>query len=117
MWQHVSRRLKEELAWATYKRLWVIIEMLFKTVGGTSEELKNRAVLSVSNIVCIAMWSLLVYPNCFKCNLSKNQQLLTFLLLKVHLCLVLMLFITVSLHYKIMIIHSIPFARPGFLKY
>ena len=28
---HVSRRLKEELAWATYKRFQVII-MLFKTV-------------------------------------------------------------------------------------
>ena len=43
----VSRRLKEELAWDTDKRLQDI--MLFKTV------------ISINNFVCIAIWSLVKY--------------------------------------------------------
>ena len=39
--------------------------MLFKTVSSTTKELKNKAGLSVNNIVCIAMWSLKMYSNCF----------------------------------------------------
>ena len=42
---HVSRHLKEELAWTTI--------MLFKTIIYTSKELKNRAILSFQSIVCI----------------------------------------------------------------
>ena len=38
----VSRRLKEELAWAIDKRLWVVSnEMLFKTVIRTTKKLKK----------------------------------------------------------------------------
>ena len=61
---HVSRRLKEELAWATDKRLQVISNiMLFKTVISLCKKLKNKAVLSVDNIVCVAMWYLVMYSN------------------------------------------------------
>ena len=58
---HISRHLKEELAWATYKRLRVISNvMLLKTVTPP----KNKAVLSLHNNVCIAKWSLVTYSNC-----------------------------------------------------
>ena len=58
----VSKSLKEELAWATYKQLQVISNiMLFKSY--TTKKLKNK-VLSLNNIVCIAVWSLVTYSNC-----------------------------------------------------
>ena len=60
---NVSRRLKEELAWATDKWLQVISNiMLFKTV--IPLKLKNKVILSLFNIVCVAMWSLVTYSNC-----------------------------------------------------
>ena len=31
----------------------------------TTKELNNKAVLSINNIVCIAMWCLVIYSNCF----------------------------------------------------
>ena len=44
---HVSRHLKEELAWAIDKWLRVISNtMLFKTVSYTTKNLKNKAILS-----------------------------------------------------------------------
>ena len=51
--------IKRKLAWAIIdERLWVISNiMLFKTVM----PLKNKAILSLDNIVCIAMWSLVMY--------------------------------------------------------
>ena len=62
---HVLRRLKEGLALATDKRLRVISNiMLFKTVIPLAKKLKNKAVLNINNIVCIAMWSLVMYSNC-----------------------------------------------------
>ena len=61
---HVSRRLKVELAWVTDKWLQVISNiMLFKTVIPL-RNLKNKAVLSINNIVCVAMCSLVTYSNC-----------------------------------------------------
>ena len=61
----VSQHLKEELAWDTYKQLWIISNiMLFKAVIPLSK-LKNGTILSLHNIVCIAMWSLVTYSNCF----------------------------------------------------
>ena len=60
---HVPRCLKEGLAWATDKCLWVVTNLLIKTA--TPLKLKNKGVLSVNNIVCIAMWSLVMYCNCF----------------------------------------------------
>ena len=60
---YVSRRIKEGLAWATDKRLQVISNiMLFKN-NHTTKKLKNKAVLSINSIVCIAMWSLVTYSN------------------------------------------------------
>ena len=45
---HVSRHLKEELAWAIDKRLQVISnKMLFKTATYTTMKLKNKAVLNL----------------------------------------------------------------------
>ena len=47
------------------------------------------------------MWSLVLYSNCFKKSLLKKQMIVNLsavLLIKVCLCLI--LFITVSLHYK-----------------
>ena len=58
---HVSRRLKEKLAWATDKRLQVISNIMFSL---TTKKLKNKVVLSIFNIVCIGMWSLVMYSNC-----------------------------------------------------
>ena len=59
------------------------------------------------------MWSLVAYSNCFE---SKEQTVInlsaTMLLLKVHLCL--LLFITVSLEYNNDYIHGIIFVAPGF---
>ena len=45
---HVSRYLKEELGWATDKRLQLIInKMLFKTVSYTAKNLTNKAVVNL----------------------------------------------------------------------
>ena len=44
---HVSRHLKEELAWIIDKHLWVISnKMLFKTVVPLKNYVKNKAVLN-----------------------------------------------------------------------
>ena len=56
----LSRRLKEELAWVTYKRLRLISNIMFYT----TKKLKNKAVLSLNNIVCVAKWSLVTYSYC-----------------------------------------------------
>ena len=62
----VSSYLKEELAWAVDKRLRVISTiMLFKN-SKSIKELKNKAVLNLNNIVCVAMWPLVTYSNCFE---------------------------------------------------
>ena len=63
------------------------------------------------------MLSLVMYSNCFEQNVLKQQvviNLSAMLLLKVLLCL--LLFITVSLYYKINndYIHGAIFAVPGF---
>ena len=51
---HVSRRLKEELAWATDKHLWVISnQMLFKRVIRTTKKLKNKAILKLKRILYV----------------------------------------------------------------
>ena len=64
----ISRHLKEELTWATYKLLRVISNvMLFNKVIATSNKRNNKAVWNFQNVVCIAMWFLVTY---FKC-LSK----------------------------------------------
>ena len=58
---------KKELAWATYKWLQII---------STNKELKNKAISSFKNIVCIATYVILSninYSNCFKWNLSKEK--------------------------------------------
>ena len=57
---HESRPYKGELAWATDKWLRVI-----KTVIPLIKKLKNKAILSLNNIVSVAMWSLVLYSNCF----------------------------------------------------
>ena len=60
---HVSRQLKEGLTSATDKGFQVISNIiLFKS--HTTKKLNNKAVLSVNNIVCIALWSLVTYSNC-----------------------------------------------------
>ena len=59
----IPRHLEEELAWAIDKWLWVISHiMLFSYI---TKELKNKVILSLNNIVCIAMWSLVMYSICF----------------------------------------------------
>ena len=58
--------LKEELPWATDKQLQGVCNiMLFKTASYTTEEIKSKAVLSLNNTVCVAMWSLVMYSNYF----------------------------------------------------
>ena len=60
---HVSRRLNEGLTSATDKRFQVISNIiLFKS--HTTKKLNNKAVLSVTNNVYVAMWSLVTYSNC-----------------------------------------------------
>ena len=56
----VLRRLKEELAWATDKWLQVIIN----NDSHTTKKLKDKIVLSLCNVVYVAMWSLVTYSNC-----------------------------------------------------
>ena len=74
------------------KKLWIINNtMLFKTVMPvrSCKELKNRAVLIYKNIVCVAMWLLVMYSNCLLKSgiFRKNKQFHSaMLLLKVHLC-------------------------------
>ena len=89
------RLLKEELAWPTYKRFQFISNtMLFKTVICNSKELKNRAILSYQNIVCIAMWSLVMYSNYFECNLSVKRPVINLsAILLLEVCLYLLLYI------------------------
>ena len=58
---HMSRCLKEELAWATNKRLWVISNIMIYT----TKKLRNIAVLYLNNTLCVGMWSLVTYCNCF----------------------------------------------------
>ena len=53
---HIERCLKQELTWATDKRLQVISNM----------KLKSKAVLCLNNIVSVATWFLVMYSNCFK---------------------------------------------------
>ena len=57
---HVLRHLKEWLAWATDKRLWVISNI---KNSYTTKKLKDKAV-SLNSIECIAMLSLVIYSNC-----------------------------------------------------
>ena len=69
--------MKEELAWVTYRQLPVVSNiLLFKTISYASKELKSRVVLSFQNFVCIAIWSLIMYSNCFDWNLSKEQTVI-----------------------------------------
>ena len=56
----MQRHLKEELAMVTDKWLWVISNMMSKTVT-----LRNYSVLNTKNIVCVVMWSLVTYSNYF----------------------------------------------------
>ena len=58
---YVLRHLKEELAWAIDKRLQVISDKMLNSY--TTKKLKNKAVLSQNNILCITMWSLDMYSN------------------------------------------------------
>ena len=58
---HVLRHLKEKLAWAKERQLWVISNMY--NVSYTTKKLKNKAILSLNNIVCV-IWSLVTYSNC-----------------------------------------------------
>ena len=52
--------IKRKLAWATDKRLQVISTITL--FNHTTKKLKNKVVLSLFKIVCIAMWSLVT--NC-----------------------------------------------------
>ena len=66
-----------------------------------SKELKNRAISNFQTAVCIAVQSLVTYSNCFQWNLSKEQMVINFsAMLSLKVCLCLIPFITVSLHYK-----------------
>ena len=83
----------------TYKWLHVINNIMLSKAVMASKELKNRVVSCFQNVVCIDMWSLVMYSNYLGWNLAIKQMVVNFsamLLLKVHLCLI--LFITVSLH-------------------
>ena len=60
---HVLSHLKEELAWAVDKRLWVISTIVLFKNSKSTKELKNKAVLNLKNIVCIARWLLVTYSN------------------------------------------------------
>ena len=50
----ISSHLKEELAWAADKRLWVISTIMLFISSKELKELKNKAILNQKNIVCIA---------------------------------------------------------------
>ena len=53
---HILRHLKQVLVWAIDKQVQFIgNDMLLKTVTYTTKELKNKAILSLKNIVFIAM--------------------------------------------------------------
>ena len=55
---HLSRQLKEKLALDTDKQLQIISNvMLIKTVRYAINKLKNKAVLHLNIIVCIALWT------------------------------------------------------------
>ena len=61
----VWKCLQEELVWTTDKWLQVISNN-YNVIqnSDTTKKLKNKAVLCLNNIVCIAMWSLVTYSNC-----------------------------------------------------
>ena len=54
---HIGSHLKEELAWAIEKWLWVISNtMLFKTVSYTTKNLRNKVILNLKQYcICVAM--------------------------------------------------------------
>ena len=52
------RHLKEELSWVIDKRLQAIRN---KILSCTTKKLKNKVVLNLNNIVCIAMRPLVTY--------------------------------------------------------
>ena len=57
---HISKCLKEELAWAIDKQLQGISnKMLFKIVI----PLRNERIKPYNNIVCVAMWPLVMCSN------------------------------------------------------
>ena len=62
----VSSYLKEELAWAVDKRLWVISTVILFLKS--TKELKGtkKAVLNLKTIVYVAMWPLVAYSNYFE---------------------------------------------------
>ena len=65
MWFMCITTLKRRAGLGTYKQPWVISNiMLFKAVIPLSK-LKNGTILSLHNIVCAAMWSLVTYSNYF----------------------------------------------------
>ena len=70
----VSRHWKEELAWAKDKQLGIIsnnYNVIWNSY--TTRKLKNKAVLSLNNIPCIAMWSLVMYFNCLVIYISPTD--------------------------------------------
>ena len=62
---YILRCLKEELAWAIDIQLWVISNIMLFIKSYANKKLKNKAVSSLNNIVCFAMWSLVTYSNLF----------------------------------------------------
>ena len=60
----VLRCLKQELAWGTDKWLQVIKNKMLLKYCYTTKKVKKKAILSSNNIVCTAMWSLVMYSNC-----------------------------------------------------
>ena len=55
----ISKSMKEELAWATDKRLQVISNNSYAT-----KKLRNKVILSLLNIVDVAVWSLVMHTSC-----------------------------------------------------
>ena len=100
---HISRHLKEELAWAMNKRLSIINNVMLLKIY-TTNKLKNKAVFkSFNNILCVATWSLVTYCNC----LVIYYQLCIIVPLLRHVLCLYLLNILSELHYKrIRIIHG-----------
>ena len=84
---HISRCLKEELAQATDEWLQIIGNIIL--VIANTKKLKNKVVLSLNNIVCIAMWPLVTYSACFMVYLPLSMFYVQFCLIA-----------TVLLYYK-----------------
>ena len=73
---HVLGCLEEELAWATDKQLQVVSNNYYVIQNSyITKKLKNKAVLSLNYIVCIAMWSLVTY-SCSNCLVIYYQLML-----------------------------------------